>query len=251
MNNGVKRRSLLTGAIGALSLAAAPPAAAADMGISSSQGYLILIRNDGSVYRRAPSGQESDIVAAANNARLATGLTNQVFLEVTTTGDILEHRWNGFFFEWHLTAWGFTAANTRLIAGLSDYRFLEIGTEGNLSLWSRSSLNGPWSEQVKGSGWFPSATRLITGLGTDSFLEVQANGNLSKWVYDGNAFHETVLPASGFTAALTEQVSGIGPFGFYELTPDDKLSFWHWPYDGAYLNEVPEMGSFAQVRLIA
>jgi hypothetical protein len=232
---GIRRRSLLGGAIGAVSMVGLGLGGTAAPAAAANGGQLVVIRYNGEVIKPRESWRA---VGSAPNARLVSSLDGYDFLEVTDSGNLYEHVWdpNTGRFDAYLRGWGFTAANTRLIAGLSHYQFLEIGTEGNLSLWSRSWSGDPWREQVRGWGWGPNNTRLITGITESSFLEVQANGNLSVWEWQGTTYHELRLPASGFTAAYTRQVSGIGSsragwLSFYELTAESTLSTW--TYEGA------------------
>jgi hypothetical protein len=236
---GIRRRSLLGGAIGAVSMVGLGLAGTAAPAAAANRGDLVMIRYNGDVIkpREGPT-----VLGSAPNARLVSSLDHESFLEVTDIGNLYEHVWdpNRYRFDAYLRGWGFTAANTRLIAGLSHYQFLEIGTEGNLSLWSRKFSGDPWREQVRGSGWGPNNTRLITGITENEFLEVQANGDLSLWYWTGTMYYEYRLPGSGFTAANTRQVSGIGssrPYwlSFYELTAESTLSTW--TYEGASLVE--------------
>ena len=235
---GIGRRSVLGGALGAvtmvgLGLGGASPAAAAN------RGDLVAITYSGDVVKPR---EGSGVLGGAPNARLASSLDANSFLEVTDSGNLYEHVWdpNRWRFDPYLRGWGFSAANTRLIAGLSYYRFLEIGTDGNLSLWSRRWSDDPWVEQVRGWGWGPDNTRLIAGITENTFLEVQANGDLSLWEWTGTGYSEFRLPGSGFTTANTRQVSGIGSprtrwLSFYELTAESTLSTW--TYEGVALVE--------------
>lgn len=243
-STGIRRRSVLGGAVGAISMVglglgtmAAPAAATSGIG-------LVAITNMGDVIRRTDWGANGQWqgVGRAPGVRLVSSLNSNRFLVVNASGDLYEHIWNPLTnrYEPVLRGWGFTSSNTRLIAGLSVDRFLEITAEETLVLWTRSSDNS-WSEQVRGWGWGNGNTRLITGLSADSFLEVQSDGHdgkLSKWVTDGSSYREITLPGNGFTSLHTEHVSGIvGGGAFYELSPFNEISRWSWAYDGASLNE--------------